>query len=62
VRVERVGAPLAPQVLGRLARINAVSFLAQIVQIGTVPALMALRLNAAHHSPLIVGAVAGAGS
>jgi MFS family permease len=60
VRVERVGEPLAPRVLGRLARINAVSFLAQIVQIGTVPALMALRLNAAHHSSLIVGVVAGA--
>ncbi len=52
--------PVGAQVLGRLARINAVSFLAQIVQIGTVPALVALRLNAAHYSPLIVGTVAGA--
>jgi MFS family permease len=46
--------------LRRLFKINAVSFLAQIVQIGTFPALMALRLNAAHHSPLVVGLVAGA--
>lgn len=60
MRIERVTAAPGAQVLGRLARINAVSFLAQIVQIGTVPALMALRLNAAHHSALVVGAVAGA--
>jgi MFS family permease len=46
--------------LRRLVKINAVSFLSQIVQIGTVPALMALRLNAAHHSPMVVGIVAGA--
>jgi MFS family permease len=46
--------------LRRLVKINAVSFLAQIVQIGTVPALMALRLNEAHQSPLVVGVVAGA--
>ena len=52
--VSRAGA------LRRLFKINAVSFLAQIVQIGTFPALMALRLNAAHHSPLVVGLVAGA--
>lgn len=60
MRVERVAAGPGARALGRLARINAVSFLAQIVQIGTVPALMALRLNAAHHSPLEVGAVAAA--
>ena len=60
MRVERVAAAESSQVLRRLVKINAVSFLAQIVQIGTVPALMALRLNAAHHSPLTVGAVAGA--
>ena len=46
--------------LRRLVKINVVSFLAQIVQIGTVPALMALRLDAAHHSSLVVGTVAGA--
>lgn len=60
MRVERVTALVTAQVLRRLVKINAVSFLAQIVQIGTVPALMALRLNAAHYSPLIVGTVAGA--
>jgi MFS family permease len=48
------------EALSRLVKINAVSFLAQIVQIGTVPALMALRLNATHQSPLVVGLVAGA--
>lgn len=46
--------------LRRLININAVSFLSQIVQIGTIPALLALRLNAAHQSPLIIGAVAAA--
>jgi MFS family permease len=60
LRVERIASPVTAPALRRLVRINAVSFLAQIVQIGTVPALMALRLNAAHHSALIVGVVAGA--
>lgn len=60
MRVERVAAHVPAPALWRLVKINAVSFLAQIVQIGTVPALMALRLNAAHYSPLIVGTVAGA--
>ncbi len=46
--------------LRRLIKINAVSFLSQIVQIGTIPALLALRLNAAHQSPLTIGAVAAA--
>jgi MFS family permease len=60
VRIKRVTEPVAVEVLRRLVKINAVSFLAQIVQIGTVPALIALRLNAAHYSPLTVGMVAGA--
>jgi MFS family permease len=46
--------------LRRLVKINAVSFLSQIVQIGTISALLALRLNAAHQSPLTIGAVAAA--
>lgn len=46
--------------LRRLVKINAVSFLSQVVQIGTIPALLALRLNAAQQSPLIIGAVAAA--
>jgi MFS family permease len=60
VRLERVASSIPAEVLRRLITINSVSFLAQIVQIGTVPALMALRLNAAHYSALTVGAVAGA--
>jgi MFS family permease len=60
MRSPRLMNPETAAALNRLVKINAVSFLAQIVQIGTVPALMALRLNATHQSPLIVGAVAGA--
>ena len=61
MRVERVReTAVSAEVLRRLVKINAVSFLAQIVQIGTVPALIALRLNAAHYSALAVGIVAGA--
>ncbi len=44
----------------RLLRINALSFLAQIVQIGTVPAFLALRLTQAHYSALVVGLIAAA--
>jgi MFS family permease len=60
MRSTRLMSPETSRALSRLIKINAVSFLAQIVQIGTVPALMALRLNATHQSPLIVGTVAGA--
>lgn len=60
MRLERVATGESAQVLRRLVKINVVSFLAQIVQIGTVPALMALRLNALHYSALTVGTVAGA--
>ena len=51
---------VAPMLLRRLARINALSFLAQIVQIGTVPALLALRLTQAHHSAVDIGLIAAA--
>jgi MFS family permease len=60
MRSTRLMDPTTAVALRRLIKINTVSFLAQIVQIGTVPALMALRLNATHQSPLIVGTVAGA--
>ncbi|WDS37008.1 MFS transporter [Pseudoxanthomonas sp.] len=43
-----------------LALINAVSFLAQTVQIGTVPPALALRLEAAGASPTSIGCVAAA--
>ena len=46
--------------IARLAKINALSFFAQVVQIGTVPALLAVRLTAAHYSALVVGAIAAA--
>jgi MFS family permease len=44
----------------RLIKINAVSFLSQVVQIGTVPAILALRLNDSHYSLMTVGIVAAA--
>lgn len=44
----------------RLAKINAMSFLAQVVQIGTVPALFALQLSAAHYSTFVIGVIAAA--
>jgi MFS family permease len=44
----------------RLAKINAMSFLAQVVQIGTVPALFAIQLSAAHYSTLVIGVIAAA--
>ena len=43
-----------------LAKVNAVSFFSQVVQIGTVPALLALRLNEAQYSAVVVGIVAAA--
>jgi len=44
----------------RLVQINTLSFLAQVVQIGTVPAFLALRLTQTHHSALVVGLIAAA--
>jgi MFS family permease len=46
--------------LQRLVKVNAISFFSQVVQIGTVPALLALRLNEAQYSSVVVGIVAAA--
>ena len=48
----------APGIYNRLARINLMSFLAQVVQIGAAPALFAMQLSKAHADPLTIGAVA----
>ncbi|MDP9012919.1 MAG: MFS transporter [Pseudomonadota bacterium] len=57
---EQVADKRTAAALGLLVKINAVSFLSQIVQIGTIPPLLALRLSAAHQSALTIGAVAAA--
>ena len=51
---------LTRRVVTQLARVNLLSFLAQVVQIGTMPPLIALRLEAMSVSPLTVGIVAAA--
>jgi MFS family permease len=43
-----------------LAHVNALSFCSQAVQLGAVPALIALRLNASGFSVTVLGIVAGA--
>ncbi len=43
-----------------LAHVNALSFCSQAVQLGAVPALIALRLNASGHSVTVLGIVAAA--
>lgn len=51
--------PQASAQVAHLAPLFTVSFLAQVIQIGTVPAALALKLHAAGASPAAIGWVAG---
>jgi MFS family permease len=52
---------MSPHRVGNsLLRINLLSFCAQAVQLGAVPALIALRLNASGHSITVLGLIAAA--